>query len=108
MQVREAIRLDDRGVPTVNVIGPDGKLRQVPWTAPEKPSAAKLVADRLGVTYTDGGENGGITAKEAGEIGGHLGGPMVAKLVALAKRDLAHGHVERLMQKQKATPESRL
>ncbi|WP_067849544.1 small, acid-soluble spore protein, alpha/beta type [Alicyclobacillus mali (ex Roth et al. 2021)] len=100
--------LSDRGVPTVNVIGPDGKLHQVPRTAPEKPSAAKLVADRLGVSYADEGGNGNLTAKEAGEIGGQLGGPMVAKLVALAKRDLAHGHVERLMQKQKATPESRL
>lgn len=95
------------GTPTVNVIGPDGQLRQVPWTVPERPSAAKLVADRLGVPYTDGEPHGELTAKQAGELGGHLGGPMVAKLIALAKRDLAHGHVDRLLQKQKATPESR-
>ncbi|MCL6489132.1 MULTISPECIES: small, acid-soluble spore protein, alpha/beta type [Alicyclobacillus] len=100
--------MEESGVPKVNVIGPDGKIRQVPWTVPEKPSAAKLVADRLGVGYAEGEENGQLTSKQAGEIGGHLGGPMVAKLVALAKRDLAHGHVEQLIQKQKATPESRL
>ncbi|SIS67066.1 small, acid-soluble spore protein, alpha/beta type [Alicyclobacillus vulcanalis] len=92
--------MQDSGRRRVKVIGADGQIHEVPWTAPERPSAAKLVADRLGTAYVDGEDHGEMTAKEAGEIGGHLGGPMVARLVALAKRDLAYGHVERLMGRQ--------
>ncbi|EJY57033.1 hypothetical protein URH17368_0218 [Alicyclobacillus hesperidum URH17-3-68] len=93
--------------PAVRTIGKDGQLHVVPYTVPEKPSAAKLVADKLHVPYQEGGDNGALTAEQAGAVGGHLGGPMVAKLVALARQELANGHVERLLQTQKATPPSR-
>lgn len=95
------------GGASVRTIGKDGQLHVVPYTVPEKPSAAKLIADKLHVPYQEGGDHGALTAAQAGTIGGHLGGPMVSKLVALARQELAHGHVERLLQTQKATPPSR-
>lgn len=94
----------------VKTIGSDGQIRTVPFSAPEEPpSAAQLVAEKLHVPYQAGGDNGSMTAAQAGEIGGHLGGPMVAKLVALARSEMANAHVDELIsrQKEKATQKSR-
>lgn len=87
---------------TVKTIGPNGQLQVVEQTAPKRPeTAAQLVAEKLNVPYDSDGDNGELKASQAGEIGGHLGGPMVAKLVAMAKQEMANAHVQELIARQK-------
>ncbi|WAH43773.1 alpha/beta-type small acid-soluble spore protein [Alicyclobacillus fastidiosus] len=86
----------------VKTIGPDGKLRVVEGMAPAKPeSAAKIVADKLHVDYNDDGSNAQMKASDAGRIGGNLGGPMVRKMVHLARQEMANQHVESLIRATK-------
>lgn len=89
--------------PIIKTIGKDGKLHVVenPHVEEKRPSPAKMVADKLHVEYEDGGDNGNLTTREAGKIGGNLGGPMVRKLVYLARQAMAEQHVERLIQRKK-------
>lgn len=83
---------------TVPVINADGTLANVERLVEvKKKSAADLVAEKLGIDYDDDGDNGDLTTSEAGEIGRHLGGPMVKKLVSLAREEMARGHVEKLI-----------
>ncbi|WEG11784.1 alpha/beta-type small acid-soluble spore protein [Pullulanibacillus sp. KACC 23026] len=35
------------------------------------------------------GDNGNLTAKQAGTVGGHIGGPMVHELIKRAKQQLS-------------------
>ncbi len=91
----------------MKTIGSDGQIRVVPFTAPEEaPSAAQLVAEKLHVSYAAEGDNGEMTSKQAGEIGGHLGGPMVAKLVALARTEMAKSHVDELLERKRKSDSS--
>jgi small acid-soluble spore protein F (minor alpha/beta-type SASP) len=48
------------------------------------------VAEELGIRL-DRGYNGEITAREAGRIGGHIGGNMVKVLIRHAEEALARG-----------------
>jgi hypothetical protein len=43
------------------------------------------VAESLGIPYQQKGDNGNLTTRQAGRIGGQIGGSMVQKLVALAE-----------------------
>lgn len=87
---------------TIHTIGPDGQLRVVERTVPiPAPTAAQLVAEKLQVPYDSEGDNGELTTSQAGRIGGNLGGPMVAKLVSMAKQEIANAHVQDLIARQK-------
>lgn len=87
---------------TVSTIGSDGQLRVVERHVPEpKATPAQMVADKLGISYHSGENNGHLTTSEAGKIGGHLGGPMVKKLVSLAREEMAKAHVDKLIQDNK-------
>ncbi|WAH38526.1 alpha/beta-type small acid-soluble spore protein [Alicyclobacillus dauci] len=89
----------DNLVPT---IGPNGQLRVVEgMNYAQRKSPAKMVADKLNVPYNEDGDNGNLTTREAGKIGGHIGGPMVRKLVYLAREEMAKQHVNQLIQSQK-------
>ncbi|EPZ44318.1 small, acid-soluble spore protein, alpha/beta type [Alicyclobacillus acidoterrestris] len=93
---------DEPGRQQVRIIGSDGQLHVVEQSAPAKPqSAAKMVADKLHVKYEDDADNGELRAKDAGRIGGNLGGPMVSKLVALARQEMANQHVASLIEATK-------
>lgn len=47
------------------------------------------VAESLGIPYAQNGDNGNLTTRQAGRIGGQIGGNMVQKLVAIAEEALA-------------------
>jgi small acid-soluble spore protein D (minor alpha/beta-type SASP) len=47
------------------------------------------VAQSLGIPYSQNGDNGNLTTRQAGRIGGQIGGSMVQKLVAIAEEALA-------------------
>jgi hypothetical protein len=47
------------------------------------------VADRLGVPYKQGQDNGDMTARQAGKLGGEIGGTMVRKLISIAQQELS-------------------
>jgi hypothetical protein len=82
----------------VHSIGPNGELRVIEGTGPQaEPSPAKMVADKLNIPYNEAGGNGNMTTHDAGKIGGHLGGPMVRKMVNLAREEIARGHVNDLI-----------
>lgn len=82
----------------VRSIGPNGELRVIEGTGPQgDPSPAKMIADKLNIPYNDHGDNGTLTTQDAGKIGGHLGGPMVQKMVHLAREEIAKGHVNDLI-----------
>lgn len=83
---------------TVSIINADGSLADVDRLIEvKKKSAAELVGEKLGIDYQSSGGNGHVTTSEAGEIGGHLGGPMVKKLIDLALEEIAKGHVGKLI-----------
>lgn len=46
------------------------------------------VADQVGVPLSRG-DNGDLRAREAGKVGGQLGGPMVKRLIELAQQQMA-------------------
>lgn len=46
------------------------------------------VAQSLGIAYQSSGDNGDMTTRDAGRIGGEIGGQMVQKLVQIAKEQL--------------------
>lgn len=57
---------------------------------PKHPNQVKYeVADEVGVPLKKG-YNGNLTSKEAGKVGGNMGGPMVRELVKLAQQALNH------------------
>lgn len=87
---------------TVSMIGSDGQLRVVERHVPEKKQTpAQMVADKLGISYHSDEKNGHLTTSEAGKIGGHLGGPMVKKLVSLAREEMAKAHVDKMIEANK-------
>ncbi|WP_299089412.1 alpha/beta-type small acid-soluble spore protein [uncultured Metabacillus sp.] len=54
----------------------------------ERPEDAKFeVAKEVGVPLQDG-YNGGLTSREAGKIGGNLGGNVVREMVKMAEQQL--------------------
>lgn len=88
----------------VRTIGPNGQLQVVEYTAPQpEPSAAARVAQDLGIPYQSGAgaSNETLTSEDAGAIGGHIGGPMVAKMISLARDEMAKAHVSDLIARQK-------
>jgi small acid-soluble spore protein D (minor alpha/beta-type SASP) len=57
---------------------------------PMKPDDVKYeVAKKMGIPLNTG-DNGNLTAKNAGQIGGRIGGTMVREMVRLAKEQLAN------------------
>jgi len=48
------------------------------------------VADELGITLNRG-YNGDMTSREAGRIGGHIGGNMVKVMIRMAEEAMAGG-----------------
>jgi small acid-soluble spore protein D (minor alpha/beta-type SASP) len=55
-----------------------------------KPQAqVKDVARQLGIPY-QASDNGGLTTRQAGRIGGEIGGSMVQRLIAIAEQELLH------------------
>lgn len=85
----------------VHTIGPNGQLRLVEYKEPEtEVTSAKAAADKLHVKYNEHGDNGDMTTRDAGRIGGQIGGPMVRKMVYLAKQELAKQHVDDLIEAQ--------
>jgi small acid-soluble spore protein D (minor alpha/beta-type SASP) len=55
------------------------------------PEQAKFEsAKRQQVPLKKDGDNGGLTAREAGKVGGPIGGQMVKKLIALAQMQLVN------------------
>jgi hypothetical protein len=46
------------------------------------------VAHGLGIAYQPNGNNGSLTTREAGRIGGQIGGTMVQRLIAIAKSEM--------------------
>jgi len=56
------------------------------------------VASRLGIPYQLG-DNGELTTRQAGKIGGAIGGSMIQRLISIAEQELARekaDHVPRL------------
>lgn len=51
-------------------------------------SPTESMATMLNIPYDAKGDNGELTTRAAGKIGGNLGGPMVKKLIALAQEQL--------------------
>lgn len=57
------------------------------------PSETKFeVAGELGIPLGHG-DNGDITAREAGKIGGKIGGQMVKELIEIANQEMEDGNV---------------
>jgi small acid-soluble spore protein D (minor alpha/beta-type SASP) len=55
---------------------------------PNHPEAVKYeVAKEVGVPLKKG-YNGDLTAKQAGKIGGNIGGPMVREMIKMAQKNL--------------------
>lgn len=62
---------------------------------PARPDDVKYeVARELGVPLSAGGENGGLTTEEAGQIGGRIGGSMVREMVRLAQQQLSEHQIK--------------
>ena len=56
---------------------------------PQNPGNVKYeVANEVGVPLKEG-YNGNMTAKQAGKIGGHIGGPMVREMIKMAEKNLS-------------------
>ncbi|MCL6444506.1 MAG: alpha/beta-type small acid-soluble spore protein [Alicyclobacillus sp.] len=47
------------------------------------------LAKSVGIPYRPQGDNGGLTARQAGKVGGEIGGAMVQRLIAMAEQQLA-------------------
>lgn len=47
------------------------------------------VAQNLGIPYQPNGYNGQLTTRDAGRIGGQMGGTMVQRLIEIAKSELS-------------------
>ncbi|MFD2172149.1 small, acid-soluble spore protein, alpha/beta type [Tumebacillus lipolyticus] len=45
-------------------------------------------AQRQGIRLNQAGDNGELTAREAGKVGGPIGGQMVKKMIALAQMQM--------------------
>jgi len=61
-----------------------------PSTSDSKRSKAVAgVAASVGVPYDQNGDNGNLTTRQAGKIGGQIGGSMVKRLIAIAEEELA-------------------
>jgi small acid-soluble spore protein D (minor alpha/beta-type SASP) len=57
---------------------------------PTKPDDVKYeVARKMGIPLNTG-DNGNLTTKNAGQVGGRIGGTMVREMVRLAKEQLAN------------------
>ncbi|CAM3729855.1 small, acid-soluble spore protein, alpha/beta type [Alicyclobacillus pomorum] len=54
----------------------------------EVDNPAREAAKSIGIPYKTG-DNGDMKAREAGAIGGQIGGSMVKRLIQLAKQELA-------------------
>jgi small acid-soluble spore protein D (minor alpha/beta-type SASP) len=50
-------------------------------------NSARVAAKSVGIPYKTG-DNGDMKARDAGTIGGHIGGPMVKRLIEIAKQEL--------------------
>jgi small acid-soluble spore protein D (minor alpha/beta-type SASP) len=58
---------------------------------PMKPDDVKYeVAKRMGIPLNNTGDNGNLTTKSAGQVGGRIGGSMVREMVRIAKEQLAN------------------
>lgn len=65
---------------------------KTPGRAPDNASdnPAKTMAKSIGVPYREA-DNGDMKARDAGKIGGNMGGPMVKRLISMAKQELKNG-----------------
>ncbi len=52
------------------------------------------VANLLGIPYRENGDNGNLTTRQAGRIGGKIGGNMVQKLVKIAQQELSEERLQ--------------
>ncbi|ASS76117.1 hypothetical protein CIG75_14890 [Tumebacillus algifaecis] len=52
-------------------------------------------AQRQGIALQTDGDNGELTAREAGKVGGPIGGQMVKKMIALAQMQMLNEQQER-------------
>lgn len=52
------------------------------------------VAASMGIRYTPNGDNGDLTTRQAGKIGGQIGGSMVKRLIQIAEQELARENAE--------------
>jgi small acid-soluble spore protein D (minor alpha/beta-type SASP) len=58
---------------------------------PMKPDDVKYeVARSMGIPLNNRGDNGNLTTKSAGQVGGRIGGSMVREMVRIAKEQLAN------------------
>lgn len=62
---------------------------QVPWSTSDYDQLKFEIAQELGVPLQPG-YNGDLTARDAGRIGGKIGGSMVRRMIALAEQALAN------------------
>lgn len=55
-------------------------------SSPQNDASVGQVAANLGIPYAE--DNADLTARQAGKIGGQIGGPMVKRLISLAEQQL--------------------
>ncbi|QGQ99717.1 alpha/beta-type small acid-soluble spore protein [Paenibacillus psychroresistens] len=57
---------------------------------PLRPDDVKYeVAKRMGIPLNNTGDNGHLSTKSAGQVGGRIGGTMVREMIKIAKEQLA-------------------
>ncbi|MCL6636990.1 MAG: alpha/beta-type small acid-soluble spore protein [Alicyclobacillus sp.] len=66
-----------------------GQIQSITPAAQANQTLARW-AQSQGVPYRPGGDNGNLTARQAGRIGGPIGGRMVQKLIEIAREELQH------------------
>ncbi|GMA52131.1 hypothetical protein GCM10025857_34880 [Alicyclobacillus contaminans] len=84
----EVVQVEPRTLP--RAARPDGNSAlQTPSRERAASSPAAQVAKAAGIPF-HAGDNGNLRARDAGKIGGVLGGSMIQRLIALAEQELAN------------------